>query len=143
MGSKGLLITGVVTAIGLFLPWQNFSPDLGGLEGLGIDIPSVSISAMDRWLGVFTLILVLALLVWEGLLAGGVRVSLGTMKPAVLSAILGFVIAAFLLILFLVSLDGISWGAFLGLILALAMAYAAYMRLQESKLGAAPPPPAV
>lgn len=143
MGSKGLLITGVLMAISVFLPAQSLEGaaglgDLGGIPGFEIDLPSIK--WMDRGLGTITLILVIALLVWEGLLAAGVKVSLGTMSPGLLSAILGGIIAVFGVILFLLSLSGVSWGAFVGLIVALAMAYAAYVRFQESKVGAPPPP---
>ena len=144
MGSKGLLITGVLMAIALFLPAQSVSGaagiDFGGLEGFGIEVPDIK--WMDRALGTISLILVIGLLVWEGLLAAGVNVSLGATSPALLSAILGWVIAAFGLILFVLSLDGVSWGAFVGLLVSLAMAYAAYIRFQESKLGGTAPPPA-
>ena len=66
---------------------------------------------------------------------------MGTTSPALISAIVGWVIALFMIITFIVALDAVAWGAFLGLILTLALAYAAYVRFQESKLGAAPPPP--
>ncbi|MGH2676263.1 MAG: hypothetical protein ACRDH1_12725, partial [Actinomycetota bacterium] len=59
-----------------------------------------------------------------------------------IGAILAGATALFTIIAFLTKLSAIKWGAFVGLILALAMAYGAYMRLQESKAGMPPPPPA-
>src|SRR5918997_683212 len=50
-------------------------------------------------------------------------------------------ITGFDVITFIVALQAVAWGAFLGLVLALALAYAAYIRFQESKVGTAPPPP--
>ena len=149
MGSKGLLVTGLLFLISLFLPWADIGSEVEAITGIDIgDIPGVtdvSISGLQTsplfgWLG---LLLTLGLLVWEGMLAMGQNIGAGGRSPAFISAILGWAIAACGLIIFIVSLQAPAWGAFLGLILSLAMAYAAYVRFQESKVGTAPPPPAV
>jgi hypothetical protein len=140
MGSKGLLVTGVLMFIDLFLPWECV--DLFG----GLDIPgqsgNICVSGFGG-LGVIVAILVIALIVWEALLAAGVAINMGTTSPALIGAALGGAAALFGIISFLTSLSNVAWGAFLGLIFALAMAYAAYVRFQESKVGGAAPPPAV
>jgi hypothetical protein len=147
MGSKGLLVTGLLFLIALFLPWADVGSEVEAITGIDIgDIPGApdaSISGLQAsplfgWLG---LLLTLGLLVWEGLLAMGQNIAAGGRSPAFISAILGWAVAACGLIIFIVSLQAVAWGAFLGLLLSLAIAYAAYVRFQESKVGTAPPPP--
>lgn len=132
-GTKILTIGGILLFIDLFLPWQG----VGGVEAFGIEVPGVNISGFSG-LGVFVALLVLALIVWEALLAFGVNIQMGTASPALISAILGGAVAVFTIILFLTRLTAIKYGAFIGLILALVIAYGAYMRFQESKAGPAP-----
>jgi hypothetical protein len=132
-GTKILTIGGILLFIDLFLPWQG----VGGVEAFGIEVPGVNISGFSG-LGVFVALLVLGLIVWEALLAFGVNIQMGTTSPALISAILGGAVAVFTIILFLTRLTAIKYGAFIGLILALVIAYGAYMRFQESKAGPAP-----
>jgi hypothetical protein len=132
-GTKILTIGGILLFIDLFLPWQG----VAGVEAFGIEVPGVNISGFSG-LGVFVALLVLALIVWEALLAFGVNIQMGTTSPALISAILGGAVAVFTIILFLTRLTAIKYGAFIGLILALVIAYGAYMRFQESKAGPAP-----
>jgi hypothetical protein len=135
-GSKILLVAGLLLFIDLFFPWQGV--DFG--DFLGTDLGSANVSGFNG-LGILVALLVIAMLVWEGLLAAGVSINLGSTSPALISAGLGFAVALFTIIAFLTKLSAIKWGAFLGLILALVIAYGAYMRWQESKV--ASPPPAV
>lgn len=135
-GSKILLVAGLLLFIDLFFPWQGV--DFGDV--FGTDLGSANVSGFSG-LGVLVALLVIAMLVWEGLLAAGVNINLGTTSPALISAGLGFAVALFTIIAFLTKLTAIKWGAFVGLILALVIAYGAYMRWQESKV--APPPPAL
>lgn len=137
MGSKGLLITGVLLFIALFFPWEDFGGEVEDV--FGVDVPGATVNGFNG-VGVIVAILVIGLLVWEGLIAAGVTMNLGTTSPALISAVIGGATVLFALIKFLTSLDAIAWGAFLGLVLALAMAYAAYVRFQESKTTTAPPP---
>jgi hypothetical protein len=134
-GSKILLGAGILLLIALFLPWQ----DVGNL--LGFDVPGDTINGF-RGVGVLVALLVIGLIVWEGLLAAGAGINTGTMSPGLISAILGGAAALFTIIHFLTSLDGVTWGAFVGLILALVLGYGAYMRYTESRTAAPPPPPA-
>jgi hypothetical protein len=131
-GSKILMGAGLLLFIDLFLPWQrvDFGPFGGGFNVSGFS-----------GLGVLVAILVIALLVWEGLLIAGVNINMGTTSPALISAILGGATALFTIILFLTRLTAISFGAFIGLILALVLAYGAYVRYNESRVTT--PPPAV
>ena len=147
MGSKGLLVSSLILLISLFLPWQT----IPGCEETASGILAVSCSLSGfAGLGALVALLAIGVLVWEGMLAAGVKISTGTMSPALIGAIAGAATAAFALIKFLTSLGGgtlgaykVTWGAFVGLVALLAVAYAAYVRFQESKVGTAPPPPAV
>ena len=130
-GQKILLVSALLLFIDLFLPWQDF----GGGEFFGVEVEGVSLNGF-RGLGILAGLLAIATLVWEGLVAAGVNINMGTTSPALIGAILGGATALFTIIKFLTSLDGIQFGAFIGLILALALAYGAYLRFQESKVGA-------
>ena len=147
MGSKGLIVTGLLFVIAvLFLDWADVASevealtgiDVGDITGADTGVTGLQASPLFGWLG---LLLAVGLLVWEGMAATGQNVSAGGRSPAFISAILGWAIAACGLIIFIVSLQAVAWGAFVGLILSLAMAYMAYVRFQESKVGTAPPPP--
>lgn len=137
-GSKILMVASLLFIIALFLPgWESYDLGFGDLgNAFGVD-SSYSPNAFGAAAGVSWLAFLLALgaLVWEALIAFGVRINAGTMSPALIGAILGGAAALFGLITFLMSLGNVSWAAFVGLILALALAYGAYMRFQESKVG--------
>ncbi len=67
----------------------------------------------------------------------GVRINTGTMSPALISAIAGGVAALGGLISFVMSLDGVGFMAFIGLLVSLAVGYGAFVRFQESKVATA------
>jgi hypothetical protein len=134
-GSKILLITGLLLFIDLFLPWQRVCIDFGGFGG-----GCASVSGFSG-LGILVAILLIGLLVWEGMLIAGVNVNMGTTSPAMISAIIAGAAALFTIILFLTRLQAIGFGAWIGLILALVLAYGAYVRFNESKVTT--PPPAI
>ncbi len=133
-GSKVVLVTAILLFIDLFFPWQGV--DFG--EFLGTDLGSANVSGFDG-LGVLVAILCIAVIVWEGMLAAGVNINMGTTSPALIGAGLAGATALFTIISFLTKLEAIKWAAFVGLVLALVMAYGAYLRFQESQAGARPP----
>lgn len=135
-GQKILLGSGILYLISMFFPWLG--ADLGEFGDLLGDLADVSVNGFAGGIGLISGIFVIALLVWEGLGAAGVKVNMGTASPALIGAILGGATAVFGVINFLTSLDGLRIGAWLGLIFSLALAYGAYVRFQESKVGAAP-----
>ena len=147
MGSKGLLVTGLLLLIALFTPWRT----LDGCNDLNSGLVNIPCSETGfAGLGVLVGLLTITLLVWEILLAVGVNVNLGNASPALISAGIAGAVVLIGLIRFLTALGGgpldllsTGWGAYLGLLLLLALAYAAYMRFQESKVGTAPPPPPI
>ena len=137
-GQKVLLAAGVLYLITMFFPWVG--ADLGDFgDAFGIDVPDVTANGFAG-IGMISGILVIALLVWEGLVAAGVNINMGTTSPALIGAILGGATAVFGLINFLSSLEGLRIGAWLGLVFSIALAYGAYVRFQESKVGGTAPP---
>lgn len=130
MGQKGLLITGVLFLVDMFLPWNKVG-----------ECPfCVSING---WSGIGTLagLLALALVVWEGANAAGALAAV-TAPKALIGAALGGGVALFALLRALFNLEFATFGLWIGIILALATAYAAWVRYQESTVAAPPPPEA-
>lgn len=145
-GQKILLIGGVLLLIDLFLPWNSFC--VPGLEQLGIPDQCASASGWSTIFGTLTGLFLIALLAWEALNAFGSNINLGNMNPAVVSAILAGAAALFAIIRAVANLEGASFGLWLGIVLALVLAYGAYARFQDSQVGggmpgrsAAPPAP--
>jgi hypothetical protein len=133
--SKIILGAAILLFIDLFFPWQGV--DLGEFgEAFGV---SGNVSGFNG-LGILVAILCIAVIAWEIMLMAGVNMNIGA-SPAMISAGLAGLTALFTIIAFLTKLNAIKWGAFVGLILALVLAYGAYMRYTESKT-APPPPPA-
>jgi hypothetical protein len=134
MGQKGLFITGALFFIALFLPWES-------VGAFGIAVGNVS---GFQGIGVLAGITVIALLVWEGINAAGVNLNLNV-SAAVVSAILGAATVLFGLIRFLIAVTrgatDPAFGAWIGIILLVAMGYATWVRFQESQTGTAPPAP--
>jgi hypothetical protein len=136
-----LLIAGVLYLIDLFLPWQRVCIDLG------VDLPGGCASASGAsGIGVLNLLLVLALLVWEGLALSTVEINA---PKALVSAGLAAAIVVFTILKILVDSESIYLWAWIGLILALVIGYGGWMRWQEHQAtggttsmgGTAPPPP--
>ena len=148
-GQKILPIAAFVLLISLFLPWaSNVGGFVGEIEeaaeefaetfgGEDVDT-STSVSGLAAtFVNYLTLLFALAVITWEALLVFGVKINTGTMSPALISAAAGAATALFAIIAFLMVLGRISWGAFFGLVAALAVAYGAFVRFQESKVGTA------
>jgi hypothetical protein len=80
---------------------------------------------------VLTGLLTIALIAWEGLQLAGQSVDVGQ-PPSKISAYLGFGVLVFGLLKFLlVVTKNPALGAFIGLVLILAIGYGAWMRFQE------------
>jgi hypothetical protein len=138
MGQKGVLISGVLLFIDLFLNWNH----VGDLE---CDVfPDACFSGWAGIAGVLAGLLVLAALVWEVLNAAGALATI-TAPKALISAALAGGAAVFALLRAVFNLEFSTFGLWLGIILALALGYAAYVRYQESQVTTPPPaapPPA-
>lgn len=137
MGQKGILISGLALLINMFIPWWN------SVDFLGIDVPGGNIGGFNN-LGILGGLLLIAVLIWEGINIAGMKVQAPT---ALISAGLAGAAALFVILRALIKPTGFSYGigTWIGLILALALGYAAYVRFQESQVEQAPPaaPPPV
>ncbi len=143
MASKLLLGGGILLFIDIFLPWQGGCVDAGPLVKYCVNIKATS--GDGGLFGVLMLVAVLALIAWEVMGALGSTIDVGGMSTAKVSGIIGAVVAALGLLKFLFSaLNHGAWGAWLGLVLILAIAYGTFLKLKESGVmpgGSAPAPP--
>jgi hypothetical protein len=149
--SKILLGGSLLLLLDSFLfSWQKACADFGGLGVPGADDFCIKFSMWGgsaSWAGLLTGLLAIALIVWEGMQLAGQSPDLG--QPASkISAYLGFGVLIFGLLKFLlVVTNSPGIGAFIGLVLILAIGYGAWMRFQEPAVlatttdAAAPPPP--
>ncbi len=124
----------VLLLLDSFAPWQSY--DFGGLEdliGRGIDF--------NMWQGSGSILGVLAGLLAIALIVVGVlsmtgsmaSMNMGTMSPDKLSGFLGLGVAAFGFLKFILALtNSPGWGAFVGLVLLVAIGYGAWQKVQAS-----------
>lgn len=136
--SKILLGGGVLFLIDTFLPWQRVCFELAGITG-----GCVSANAWGGnggFAGLLAGLLVIALIVWEAIGLAGTSVNVG-IPASKLSAYIGFGVLVFAALKFILVIgNSAGFGSYIGLVLALAVGYGAWMRFQEPA-GAAPPPP--
>jgi hypothetical protein len=139
--TKILLGGGIVLLLDSFLPYWNRAC-FGGGDVFGTAIPKTCLGVgMWNGVGILAGILLIALLAEEGLRAAGT--GMGTMPQRTIdmtSVGLALGTALFVILRVVFNLTAASFGAWLGIILALAIAYGGYMRLQESKAAPAAPP---
>lgn len=124
--------------------WQKVCINLGGLEKLvggGICGKASMWSGDGGWAGVIAGLLAIVLILWELIALAGVNMSLPT-PASKISAYIGFATLVFVIIKFLLIVTNhIAFGAFIGLVFALAVGYGAWMRFQEPQASTAPPAP--
>lgn len=135
--SKILLGAGILYLIDLFLNWNEVCVDVlnicEGVNGL-------------HGVGVLNLLLVLALLAWEGMAIANVNINA---PRALVSAGLAGGIVVFTILKIVIDNEFLAIFAWIGLILAVAIGYGGWMRWQEHQAGAGttgggsamPPPP--
>jgi hypothetical protein len=124
--SKILLGAGILYLIDLFLPWNRACAGLAGLGNFCVSANGI------HGIGVLNLLLVIALLAWEGMAVAGVTVNA---PRALISAGIAAALLVFTIIKILVDLDAIYLFAWIGLLLALAIGYGGWMRWQEHQAG--------
>jgi phosphatidylserine synthase len=121
-GTQVLLLAGILFLIDSFLDWQQVSAF------------NVSVGAtMWHGVGVVAGLLVVALLVWEiAQLAGVTRNLELPVSAAIISAALAVGTAAFAIIKFVVANEARHWPAWIGLILAIAIAIGGWLKYSEA-----------
>jgi hypothetical protein len=135
--SKILLAGGVLYIIDLFLPWNRLCFSFAGVGACGN-------ASGFHGVGILNFLLALVIVVMEILLLANVDMQMGTTAQKMqIEAYVAFGLLAFTVIKIVVDLDNIYLFAWVGLVLALVVAYGGYMRWQESRLAppASPPPP--
>ncbi|HEX5937391.1 MAG TPA: hypothetical protein VFZ75_06865 [Actinomycetota bacterium] len=124
-----------------FFPWQTYCVgdlvgDLGGLEDLiGDRCESFNMWSLDgAWAGIIAGLLAIAVVVVSVLsMTGSMRnVKTGSMTPDQVVGSLGLGVAGFGLLKFLLVLTNeVAWGAFIGLLVLVAIGYGAWQKVQE------------
>jgi hypothetical protein len=120
--SKILLGAGILYLIDLFLPWQQECVDAGPLGDICVRASGMS------GIGILNLLLVLALIVWEGMALANVDIKA---PRALISAALAGGILLFTILKILVDMEAIALFAWVGLLLSVAIGYGGWMRWQE------------
>jgi hypothetical protein len=147
--SKILLGGSILLLLDSFiLSWQKACADFSilGVPDSGFCVKFSMWGGSASWAGLLTGLLTIALIAWEGMQLAGQSIDVG--QPASkISAYLGFGVVVFGLLKFvLVVSNSPGIGAFIGLVLILAIGYGAWMRFQEpatiTSTTTAPPPPA-
>ncbi|HZD18329.1 MAG TPA: hypothetical protein VE669_09335 [Actinomycetota bacterium] len=124
--SKILLGGGVLYLIDLFLPWQRVCVDAGPLGDI-----CASASGIDG-IGIINLLLAIALIAWEAMAIAGVDIKA---PRALVSAGLAAGIVVFTILKIIVDSESLFLFAWLGIVLALVIAYGGWMRWQEHQAG--------
>jgi hypothetical protein len=134
--SKILAGAGLLYLIDLFFAWQKVCINLGVLGNhCGKQI------GWHGW-GFLAGIIVIIILVMEALLLAGVQVNIGSTQMKMMTeAGLAGALLLFTVLKFFVDNEFRKWPAFVGLILALVIAYGGYMRWQEASVATPPPAP--
>jgi hypothetical protein len=137
LGTKILLVGALLFLIDSFLPWQRacagaFCASANAWSGNG------------SFAGIIASLLAIALLAWEGIQATGTNLNLNLTVPA--SRISAFIAAGVILFgvikfLLVVGTFG-SYGAWIGLVILLALAYGAWLKFSEPATTSSPGPSA-
>jgi len=145
MGSKIVGIAGILLIIDSFLGWQKacVSDIVGGLTG----IPNVCVHASawggdGGWAGTIMGILLIVLVIWEVVQLAGMASNVNLpIAPSKGSAYLGFAVAAFGVIKFIIVLISDfkpTLFAWIGLVLIIGVGYGSWMKFQEPETAAPP-----
>ena len=143
MSNAGKILLGgaLLLLIDSFLTWQRDCESLPGIEPICSDKHSMW-GGDGAIFGLLAGVLVVALVVWEALHLVGVDVDLSVdIDASRISAFVGFGVFALVVLKFVFVLTTAALGAWLGLALALAIGYGAWVRFQEPAVSAPPAPP--
>jgi hypothetical protein len=126
--SKILLGGGILYFIDLFLQWQRVCFSVVGASACG------GVNGIHG-IGILNMLIVLAIIGMEVILLAGMNVDMGTpqMRSTVEAGLAGALLV-FTLLKILIDNDFISWPSYLGVVLAIVIAYGGWMRWQESKV---------
>ena len=107
-----------------FLDWQQVCVSAGDQSACGG-------ASLWHGVGVVAALLGIAVLAWEAARAYGVRVPAGSVEPGVVSVGLAVLLLVFTVITFLTHDEFRHWPSWIGLLLSIAIAAAAFGRARE------------
>lgn len=116
-GAQIMLVAGVLLLIDTFFDWQNFEDIVG-------------VSAWDNFLGIVMGLLTIALIAWLAVRVAGIDFRL-PISNAMTSALLGGLILIFAVLKNLTD-DFSTFWAYLGVLLAAAIAFGAWLEVQAA-----------
>jgi hypothetical protein len=135
--SKVLLIGSALYFVSLFFRW-----DASNCVDTRIGTICGSVESGFTNVGIVNTLIVVAIIVMEVVTLADVRLDVGIPAQRMqVEAALAFALPFFTIVKILANVDGIKLFAFVGLILALVVAYGGYLRWEESRLVPPPPPP--
>lgn len=132
LGERVVLVAGLVLIIDLlFLPWHDI--DIGGLEIAGLDTTRSGVQSPNGGYGVIALLLALVMV---GQIVASKLMSASLPNPPVPWSQIHLIASAIVLVALVVKLfaetDYLGFGAYLGLLLAAALAFGAYTIKQDT-----------
>jgi hypothetical protein len=136
--SKIVMVSGILLLVDSFLSWQKVCFGV-----LGFCAKANAWGGNGGFAGVIMGILLIILLIWEGTQLANMPMNLSIgVTPTKGTAYLGFAVVIFGLLKFILAVtnEG-ALGAWVGLVLLLAIAYGSWMKFQEPETAAAPPVP--
>lgn len=125
-GTKIVLAAGLLLLIDTFFAWQEVSVDIGGTE--------VAAASANAWHGLFGWLmglLLIALLVWVGLQVANVDLPSLPIAAGMLTLALGAAVFICAVLKNLID-DESAWASYVGVVLAAAVAYGAWLRSKET-----------
>jgi hypothetical protein len=129
-----VLGAGVLLLIDSFLNWQQYRLSFGIIGGT-IDL--------SEWggVGILAALLTVALVVWETARLFSPAISIGSLPEGVVSLLLALLVGLFTVITFLTHSAARHWPAWVGLILAIVIAVAAWSRARREGVQLPEPTP--
>jgi hypothetical protein len=138
MASKIVMVSGILLLVDSFLAWQKICFGV-----LGFCAKANAWGGNGSWAGVIMGILLIILLIWEGTQLANMPMNLSIgVTPSQGTAYLGFAVAVFGLLKFILAVTNHgALGAWVGLVLLVAIAYGSWMKMQEPDAAAPPSAP--
>lgn len=137
--SKIVMVSGILLLVDSFLSWQKVCFDTGVLGD--ICAKANAWGGNGGWAGVIMALLLIVLLIWEGIQLANMPMNLSIgVTPSKGTAYLGFAVVIFGLLKFILAItnEG-ALGAWIGLVLLVAVGYGSWMKFQEPDEAPTPP----
>jgi hypothetical protein len=133
-GERIVLAAGVLLIVDLlFLPWHSI--DLGGLAIPGVDLTRSAVQSPNAGYGVIALLLTIVMV--SQIVAA--KIAGANLPPppvpwSQVHLVAGIGVAVMLVLKLIVETDSLGFGAYLGVLLGLAVAYGAYVIRQQDSI---------